>query len=101
MGPSKRGSKFTSAFVSRSQTPSSQSTDGELEKDVVRVEVAEVKDEFEDPEAANRGHSKRPMILTHSVMVGLTLVLLLAVESIVISKVVSPGPPKHDNSNRN
>jgi hypothetical protein len=91
MGPSARASRFPSAFVSRSQTPSSSRTDGELEKEKenVRVEVTEVKDEFEDPEAANRGHAKRPMILTHSVMVGLTLILLLAVESIVISKVLS------------
>lgn len=67
-------------------------TDGELEKYNVRVDVTEVKDEFEDPEAANQGFAKRPMILTHSVMVGLTLILLLAIESIVISKVMSPGP---------
>jgi hypothetical protein len=99
MGPSGHGSRFTSRRQSRSITPSSQRTDGDLEKDNVRVEVTEVKDEFEDPEAANQGHAKRPMILTHSVMVGLTLILLLAVESIVISKVLSSFPLTYGPSN--
>jgi hypothetical protein len=98
MGPSGRGSRLTSAFQSRSITPSSLKTDGDLEKNDVQVEEKEV-DDFEDPEAANQGHAKRPMILTHSVMVGLTLILLLAVESIVISKVVSLDFLTYDTSN--
>jgi hypothetical protein len=75
----------------RSETPiSSQLSDGKPENEGnIRVGVEEVdpKDDFEDPEAANRGHAKRPMILTHSVMVGLTLILLIVLEAIVISKV--------------
>ena len=98
MGPSGRGSRLTSAFQSRSITPSSLKTDGDLEKKDVQVEEKEV-DDFEDPEAANQGHAKRPMILTHSVMVGLTLILLLTVESIVISKVISLDFLTYDTSN--
>jgi hypothetical protein len=77
--------------MSRSETPfSSQLSEGKLEsEDHVKVCIEEVdpKDSFEDPEAANQGHPKRPMILTHSVMVGLTLILLIVLEAIVISKV--------------
>lgn len=63
-----------------------------MEKDPVileTIEINEENEEFEDPEAANMGHAKRPMILTHSVMVGLTLILLICLEAIVISKVSS------------
>lgn len=42
---------------------------------------------FEDPEVANMGCSKRPMILTHALMVGLTLILLIVLEGIIVSKV--------------
>jgi hypothetical protein len=79
--------------MSRPETPkSAHITNKALEKDPVileALEVDEIKEAFEDPEAANRGHPKRPMILTHSVMVGLTLILLIALEAIVISKVSS------------
>lgn len=42
-----------------------------------------------DPEAANLGCSKQPMILTHSLMVGFSLVLLIVLEGIIISEVRS------------
>lgn len=85
-------SRTPSQPMSRSETPfSSQPSEGKLESEVhVKVCIDEVdpKDSFEDPEAANQGHPKRPMILTHSVMVGLTLILLIVLEAIVISKVL-------------
>jgi hypothetical protein len=94
-GRSMHSSRRTSQHVSRSETTvSSQLSDGIPEKEEnirVNVEEAGDKDDFEDPEAANQGHAKRPMILTHSVMVGLTLILLIVLEAIVISKVGIPS----------
>lgn len=88
------GSRTPSQLLSRSETPtSSQLSDGIQEKEAnisAQVEEVDSKDDFEDPEAANRGHARRPMILTHSVMVGLTLILLIVVEALVISKVGTP-----------
>lgn len=57
----------------------------------ITIEALEEKadEEFVDPETAKVGHARRPMILTHSVMVGLGLILLIAVESLIISKVSS------------
>jgi hypothetical protein len=60
--------------------------------DVMRIEPLEIsdsKEEFVDPEATNVRTVKRPMILTHSVMVGLTLILLISIEALVVSKVGS------------
>lgn len=59
-------------------------------EDAIRIEAVGIDDgeeEIVDPEAVNVGGGKRPMILTHSVMVGLTLILLIVIEAIVISKV--------------
>ena len=75
----------------RPQTPRSIHVPNKaMEKDPVILQAIEVNDKkeiYEDPEAANMGHAKRPMILTHSVMVGLTLILIICLEAIVISKV--------------
>jgi hypothetical protein len=43
--------------------------------------------EWEDPEAKVVGHAKRPMILTYSLMTGLTLIILLAIQGLILSKV--------------
>jgi hypothetical protein len=51
------------------------------------MEINDTKQEFIDPEAAHVGNAKRLMTLTHSVMVGLTLILLISLEATVISKV--------------
>lgn len=56
------------------------------EKSKITNTITEV-DTWVDPEAVKRGFAKRPMILTHSVMVGITLIILIAVEAILISKV--------------
>ena len=74
------------------QTPKSSQTSSRMidKEDAIRVEAVEIDngvEEFVDPEAVNVGHRKRPMILTHSVMVGLTLIILIVIEAIVISKV--------------
>jgi hypothetical protein len=65
--------------------------DNEKSEKDFRSSVAEIDNEgeedIEDPEAANVGPIKRPMILTYSVMVGFTLILLIAVISLVIAKV--------------
>jgi hypothetical protein len=61
------------------------------EKSSIYINSTDISDEEEeedfDPEAAKTGFMKRPMILTHSVMVGLTLILLITVESLVVAKV--------------
>ena len=67
-----------------------QSSKQSLEKaDSTCENVADVADgeEWEDPEAKTIGHVKRPMILTHALMTGLVLIILIAVEGLVISKV--------------
>jgi hypothetical protein len=79
-------------YFSRPLTAKSlQISNGGLDKEeVIRIEgvgIDDSKEEIVDPEAANVGHSKRPMILTHSVMVGLTLILLIVIEGLVVSKV--------------
>jgi hypothetical protein len=90
-GTPRRNSGSQIHSMSRSEIPiSSQVSDVISEKDEsVKDEVANVDPivEVEDPEAANRGHAKRPMLLTHSIMVGLTCILIIAVEALVISKV--------------
>ena len=43
--------------------------------------------EWEDPEAKVVGHAKRPMILTYSLITGLTLIILIAVQGLILSKV--------------
>jgi hypothetical protein len=74
-----------SAYYAGSQTS--------MEKGSQIDEKAVENEEWEDPERVVIGHSKRPMILTHTVIVGITLTFLLAIESIVISKVLSQGNP--------
>jgi len=91
---SQRWSGLTSMYFSRSQTPiPPQKSNKVMDKEEsVRVEAMEIddgKEEFFDPEVAYVGHAKRPMILTHSVMVGLTLILFISIEAIVVSKVGS------------
>jgi hypothetical protein len=90
--PLRYGTRTPSTYLSRPQTPKSPQTSNipTEKEDAIHIEAAEInenKDEFVDPEAANIGHAKRPMILTHSVMVGLALILLIVVEAIVISNV--------------
>lgn len=58
------------------------------------MEINDTKQEFIDPEAAHVGNAKRPMTLTHSVMVGLTLILLISLEATVISKVSNQSNDK-------
>jgi hypothetical protein len=58
------------------------------------IEKNDIKQEFIDPEAAQVGNAKRPMPLTHSVMVGLTLILLISLEATVISKVSNQSNEK-------
>jgi hypothetical protein len=43
--------------------------------------------EWEDPEAKVIGHAKRPMILTYSLITGLTLIILISVQGLILSKV--------------
>ena len=92
-GPkSKIATGTPSINLSGRQTPKSMKTSiRAIEKgNFIRVEPKEIndaKEEFVDPEAAHVGNAKRPMTLTHSVMVGLTLILLISLEAILISKV--------------
>jgi hypothetical protein len=58
------------------------------------MEINDTKQEFIDPEAAQVGNAKRPMTLTHSVMVGITLILLISLEATVISKVSNQSNDK-------
>jgi hypothetical protein len=60
---------------------------GKMEKGIHAEEKAVENGEWEDPERVVIGHAKRPMILTHTVMVGLTLTILIALEAVVVSKV--------------
>jgi len=63
----------------------------------IRLEAMEINDtklEPIDPEAAHVGNAKRAMTLTHSVMVGLTLILLISLEATVISKVSNQSNDK-------
>jgi hypothetical protein len=68
-----------------------QTSNGVMNKDdtipIETMKTDDCKEEIVDPEAAGKGHAKRPMILTHSVMIGLTLIILITIESLVISKV--------------
>jgi hypothetical protein len=40
-----------------------------------------------DPEAVSSGVARRPMLLTHSVMIGLTVILLFTVIAVIVQKV--------------
>jgi hypothetical protein len=85
-------SMANSAYYARSQ---SSIMTGKMGRGVRVEEKAVENEEWEDPERVVIGHAKRPMILTHTVMVGLTLTILLALEAIVVSKV---SRNSHDNS---
>jgi hypothetical protein len=73
----------SSAYYGRSQS----SIFTGMEKGGHVDEKAVENEEWEDPERVVIGHSKRPMILTHTVIVGVTLIILLALESVVVSDV--------------
>jgi hypothetical protein len=69
---------------------------GRIEKGMRVDEKAVEEEEIEDPERVVIGHSKRPMILTHTVIVGVTLAILLALESVVLSKVSNNSHGSND-----
>jgi len=100
-----RGTRSPSIQFSRPETPALAyfPRRGKNKEDAICTEVIEVDpsvEDIEDPEAINQGHAKRPMILTHSLMVGLALVILITVEGIVISKVSSSKTvARHPNTN--
>jgi hypothetical protein len=87
-------------YFSRPQ--SMQTSNGVMNKeDAIPIETVKIddgKEEIVDPEEAGKGHAKRPMILTHSVMVGLTLIILITIESLVISKVRTQQPVRSETS---
>lgn len=87
-----------SSLYERPQTPqtprlghadSEESRNEKKSPQVGQVELDEKDDVEWDPEAANVTIAKRPMVLTHSVMVGLALILLICVFAIVVGKVRS------------
>jgi hypothetical protein len=64
-----------------------QSSRASLSTEVKYSEKTVEVTEWEDPEAKTVGHAKRPMILTYALMTGLTLIILLAIQGLILSKV--------------
>ncbi len=66
------------------------SVDENHSSDINEKEISIAKEEvYDDPELAIRGFIKRPMVLTHSIMIGLTLIILIVVESLLVGTVSS------------
>ncbi len=93
----------TSMYFSRPQSMLISDSVGNKEDDIPieTMKIDDGKEEIADPEEAGKGHAKRPMILTHSVMVGLTLIILITIESLVISRVRTQQPLRRETSGAN
>jgi hypothetical protein len=68
------------------ETPSQIDEKDAIFKTAIRLEEGS-EDEVYDPEALPSGPTKRPMVLTHSFMVGLAMILVVVVEILCVGSV--------------
>jgi hypothetical protein len=80
-------SKQTSYQSSLQRVPVTPRAIDEKSETVGIVQAEEVVEEVYDPESDALGPSRRPMVLTHSFMVGLAMILVVVVEIFCIGNV--------------
>lgn len=84
------------ARISIPRTPSPVFMHSKEKKSIhpeVEIKVEDIDDEsIDDPEAGKAGVARRPMLLTHSVMMGLVIILLFTVISVILGMVNIRNP---------